>query len=392
MRRLVRNSLLAGASAALLVPGLAAEAPASPPAAQSPYFQPERDLSGIAAVSSDDVWAVGDVHRDVAKTFIEHYSNGQWRVVPSPNPGGAADNTELNAVAAESSNDVWAVGGVDPWGPEQQAVITHWDGTSWRVIHSPRVHGLLFSVAAVSPTNAWAVGDHVTKAGGVHVLIEHWNGSDWSVVKAPNPKVPPKNGVNSFAGVSVGTASDIWAVGSTGVAGDSKTLAEHWDGTTWSIVSTPNPRPPGYPQENESLFSALSLGPTNAWAVGGWVSGSGGSGRAYILHWDGSTWTKVFAVHGPIDIVSELFSIAADSPSDIWAVGSMGLGGKALTFHWDGTTWKRIAARRPQMGSGLLSVSVLSPDDAWAAGQSFGRGTERALLEHWDGTTWSLSH
>src|SRR5690348_5630714 len=54
----------------------------------------------------------------------------------------------------------------------------------------------------------------------------------WNIV--PSPNVGTTSHLNS---VSVISATDVWAVGysSTG------TLIEHWDGTSWSIVSSPNP-------------------------------------------------------------------------------------------------------------------------------------------------------
>src|SRR5205085_8696320 len=66
-------------------------------------------LGGVAAVSANDVWAVGySGCCDRANSLIEHWDGSTWKIVPSPNPG-AYDN-ELNGAAAVSANDVWAVG------------------------------------------------------------------------------------------------------------------------------------------------------------------------------------------------------------------------------------------------------------------------------------------
>src|SRR5207244_3460984 len=68
-------------------------------------------LFGVAAVSANDVWAVGYYHRSgiaQALTLVEHWDGSRWSVVPSPN----VDTTDniLFGVAAVSANDVWAVG------------------------------------------------------------------------------------------------------------------------------------------------------------------------------------------------------------------------------------------------------------------------------------------
>src|SRR5207247_1590881 len=67
-------------------------------------------LRGIAVVSANDIWAVGYSLSNTRPhlTLIEYWDGARWFVVPSPNPG--TDNRDLNGVAAVSTNDVWAVG------------------------------------------------------------------------------------------------------------------------------------------------------------------------------------------------------------------------------------------------------------------------------------------
>ena len=61
-----------------------------------------------AAVSTADVWAVGDAGGN-GQALIEQWNGTSWSVVPSPDPS-ASENT-LNAAAADpSSGQAWAVG------------------------------------------------------------------------------------------------------------------------------------------------------------------------------------------------------------------------------------------------------------------------------------------
>jgi hypothetical protein len=61
-------------------------------------------------VSSNDIWAVGGyTNSGISQTLTMHYTNGQWTVVPSPNLG-TSDNYLYGGVAAVSADDVWAVG------------------------------------------------------------------------------------------------------------------------------------------------------------------------------------------------------------------------------------------------------------------------------------------
>src|ERR1700674_3284812 len=63
-----------------------------------------------------------------------------WKVVASPNVG-SGDN-HLKAIAAITANDIWAVGysTADSSSPSQ-ALIEHWDGTQWSIISSPQPNG-----------------------------------------------------------------------------------------------------------------------------------------------------------------------------------------------------------------------------------------------------------
>jgi len=57
----------------------------------------------------------------------------------------------------------------------------HWNGTRWNQLRSPnpRVDDQLDAVAATSASNAWAVGSSLG-VGHLRTLILHWNGTNWS--------------------------------------------------------------------------------------------------------------------------------------------------------------------------------------------------------------------
>src|SRR5579863_10207226 len=72
---------------------------------------------------------------EVFQTLIEHWNSSKWSVVTSPNIGTGSN--DLESVAAISSNNVWAVGsGAINTSSSRQTVIEHWDGTKWSIISS----------------------------------------------------------------------------------------------------------------------------------------------------------------------------------------------------------------------------------------------------------------
>jgi hypothetical protein len=95
-------------------------------------------LGGVAALSSGNAWAVGAWRRTASsgyKTLIEHWTAGRWRLQASPSPGN--DSNSLTGVAALSSTEAWAVGSYHTNGQSLKTLIEHWNGTAWKVQPSP---------------------------------------------------------------------------------------------------------------------------------------------------------------------------------------------------------------------------------------------------------------
>jgi len=109
---------------------------------------------------------------------------------------------------------------------------------------------------------------------------------------------------HAFEGVDGVSADDVWAVGS----GGNGPLVEHWDGSRFT--RTPIPDLEG------GLGAVAVISPTDAWAVGGVVGGSG-VGHGLILHWNGMHWVRI---HDPVRITNGLSGVAAVSATNVYAV------------------------------------------------------------------------
>ncbi len=73
------------------------------------------------------------------------------------------------------------------------------------------------------PNDIWAVGFSGSSTLP-QTLVEHWNGSQWSIVPSPNVGT----NLNSLNGVTVVSANNVWAVGVYfNAANLQKTLIEH---------------------------------------------------------------------------------------------------------------------------------------------------------------------
>lgn len=113
--------------------------------------------------------------------------------------------------------------------------------------------------------------------------------------------------------------------------------------------------------------------------------------RTFVQRWNGSEWTTVASPNvGSND--NHLLSIEVIAVDDAWAVGyylnEFGIA-QTMTLHWDGSAWTQVDAPSvsPYQDSELLSVEAVAPGNVWAAGYSIddeGRG--HPLIERWDGT------
>src|SRR5439155_1407461 len=135
-------------------------------------------------------------------------------------------------------NDVWAVGYYVT--SALQTLVEHWNGTAWSVVPSANPSTLdnrFSAVAAVSANDVCAVGQASNDDGsGDITVVEHWDGTSWSVVPSPNAGTF----INRLNGVATVSANDVWALGYHSDGSASKTLVERWDGTSWSVVDSPN--------------------------------------------------------------------------------------------------------------------------------------------------------
>ena len=107
-----------------------------------------------------------------------------------------------------------------------------------KVVHFEKykTSGQLNGIAAVSASDVWAVGFYID--GGDNTLIEHWNGSSWKVVPSPNLGVQHVD--VSLSSVAAVSASNVWAVDSyLDVSNNTNTLSEHWNGSSWRVVPSP---------------------------------------------------------------------------------------------------------------------------------------------------------
>lgn len=329
------------------------------------------NLVGVSASSTSNAWAIGDYSSNQGiPTLHEHWNGSQWNVIA---PSATPSTPYLSAVATLSPTNTWAVGDYDANGNGLKlSLIEHWDGTSWSVVPSPTpspTFNYLSAVTSLSAKNIWAVGDFNTNNDtSTKTLIEHWNGTRWKVIASPNSPLA----VNQLTAVTAINAHDIWAVGYAQPSGASpiNTLTEHWDGTRWSIV--PSPSPSAF---SNYLYGITAIASNNVWAVGNFYDTRSVSLTGTLVeHWDGTKWavipsTNVISSNG----TNTLSAVTASSANAIWAVGNSSdfnaQNPQPMIEMWNGTKWSIVNGPTVGSGGSLYSVTrVPGSNQAWAVG------------------------
>ena len=305
-----------------------------------------KGLFDVEAFAVDDVWAVGErTGSATTEALVEHWDGGSWAVVPGSGAGS------LSAVAGVRADDLWAVGYVSGAAAgEDTPLVQHWDGSAWEPSPvPPAAAGIdLTDVSVASADEAWAVGTSPRRHGFSRSLVLHWDGSAWEVASSPR-------GEAGLLGVAVAGPDDAWAVGFSVVATtqETRTLVQHWDGSAWQVVPAPSPG------SLSVLYRVEAIAEDDVWAVG---SSSGyGPGAALIEHWDGSHWE---VVRGPA-AARALVSVAAAAEDDVWSVGYDGQG--PMIARWDGEAWGAVDGA-PARGA-LEGVATAPGGQVWAVGE-----------------------
>lgn len=321
-----------------------------------------------------------------------------WRITGNPpNPGGVDGLKDVifSSVAAGSATDAWAVGASDALSASSQPLAEHWNGHAWSTVAVPMPAGAtgaqLDGVDEPSSGDVWAVGNMTTSAGAERTLIEHFDGTAWAVVPSPDPRTGP-GASDELKGIGGTSAGDLWAVGEYSDGQNfNAMLFAHWNGTKWSFVKEPAAL------HNSAFGNAVTvLSPTDAWAVGE----NGLQTATLSAHWNGTAWSFVrtpFPQDGN-DPQNFLTGVTATGPGDVWASGYEGNVNQQnfslpYVLHWDGTAWSLTETPNAgSEGSLLAGVTALSPTDVWAAGQTGeSDGALLTLTEHFNGQAWSVA-
>jgi hypothetical protein len=346
----------------------------------------DNSLGPVAGSSPADVWAVGDYlpdaaasNQDATLSFAEHYNGKAWTVVRTPNAG---PNFSSFYGLAATGGEAWAVGEHLNAAYQDRGLVEVWNGHSWSIADTPQpgsLRDMFFGAAALSANDVWVVGDQEGADGIFETLAEHWDGSSWTVVPTPDPGWAG----NHLYAMDAVSPDDVWAVGQelTGSTPD-QPLVEHWNGTCWSVVSLP-----GVPSSNVLLDGITAARDGQVWAVGEADSPAGGGQPLIEHHAPGQGWQvqTLPAVPGKANWAN-LYGVAA-SGGTVYAVGTYvdpatDNNNALVLSSVNGGPWTVAGAPDPGSGSNIPGGITEIGGQFWLAGIYDDGGSELPLIEH----------
>ncbi len=204
--------------------------------------------------------------KESAATDDSSATGAGWVAVGSGLPSA------IFCVGGTSATDVWAVGADNGSGP----YVQHWDGSAWTQLQTGTTGDLWW---------VRVIGDHVYMVGAGGQVYVHDPATGTGAATVLDETV-------TFYGVWGTSEQDIWAVGGRPELGSDGGTIYHYDGAAWTQAVIPAEAAAGL-----AMFKVFGSSATDVWAVGS---------TGIALHWDGAAWTldattgtrNLFTVHG----------------------------------------------------------------------------------------------
>ncbi len=338
-------------------------------------------LNGVSCANANACAAVGGALVLTVVPIVELWNGSQWSgaIAGTPTNQGAVA-AELSGVSCAAAQECDAVGYTYVLGsstnPSSLVPLSElWTGGPWGAAPLPTPTGALessLSGVSCSTSSCTAVGSYTSSTGAIAPLVET---TGTSAVDLGSVPTPAKSVSNVFFAVSCSASNACTATGASATAtGAISPLAERWNGTTWSVQTTPVPT-----GASASALLGVSCPSANACTAVGLSVGTDGAAQPLIETWNGATWSVQTAAIPTGSTVNALTAVSC-TPADVCTAvgGSLSSGTPAVPL--------TLAESSSLRGSTLSASRTLADRLPFPAGPllvaasgAHGRVTRRAV-------------
>ena len=165
----------------------------------------------------------------------ETWDGTSWSAAPAP-----TGLTFIGSVSCVSATFCNVVGGGN-----EDSLAAQWNGTSWTTeTLAGTVSTSMNSVSCTAATSCEAVGETPGSNDQEGTVAESWNGSVWTVQSAPGPTTTLGSELDAVSCASATSCTGVGSYRSSNVGStyyQPETVVEDWNGTAWTLESSPNP-------------------------------------------------------------------------------------------------------------------------------------------------------
>ncbi len=318
-----------------------------------------------------------------------------WNIQSTPNASGAK-HSSLYDMSCEpaSTNACTAVGKQTSSGGTSSPYAQYWNGGSWTSQSTATPVGAtaaeLQADHCLSKTSCVGAGSYTT-ASGTFSLVETWNGTSWSIQTTPNPAGATET---RLKGISCKEIMACIAVGYKGSGSSSQPVAIRGNSGTWSLETVPLPAG----AVGAELTGVECTSTISCRAVGRYYpTASTTTYWGMVSTWNGTTWSSE-AVPKPSGEPkrSSLLDISCASGSNCTAVGAyMNSSGTQVSYveRWNGASWSWQSSPNPAGSTNavLQNVSCVESSPCVAVGDWLdSSGVWRPMAQYWSGASWGI--
>jgi hypothetical protein len=288
-------------------------------------------LASVWGSGPSDVWAVG-----TAGTIL-HYDGAKWEKADLDAQDAGSPFT-LRGVWLDRPDDVWILDGM------RLRHTTGWNGTTgtdWKLFTYAQTSAVPSSIAGKDGTIFMTRQRTTSGSGTGFARLGPWVDGGPSLTQSINPNLISLNAV------AMGRGTEAWGVGPNRVFRATQVPPTTDGGApTWRTDEFDS-------QTTRQLFGVWAS-ESDVWIVGE---------NGVVRHASTSGTPVLEVVATPFD--ADLRAVFGFDASDVWAVGE-----QSTILHWNGTSWTKVAtpfdslADRPL----LLDVWGSSPNDVWFVG------------------------
>jgi hypothetical protein len=360
--RLRAVGLVSAAAAVAVVAAVPGTASAATTWRLAATFAKTGSLQGASASGTTNEWVASP---SGASLFLEHRTTKGWQRVPSPALGLAPSETVSRAqVVATPGGGAWVFADVNFGQASARISAARWTGTGWSATQA-FAELEVTTVLALSAKDVWQFGPAPTTfVTRPSPGVWHYNGTSWSKFSVP-----------WYVDAASGSGSaGVWIIGRASPS-NAKVSVAHWSQGGWQPVPLP-----AYVPAGSFADGIVADGARDVWASMEYRPNFGPVTFGYLLHWNGSAWSRVSL---PFTTVRPR-QLASDGRGGLWLSPD-----PRFLYHYSGGHWSALLKVPGKAGftsnisqlvavpgtTSMLAAGALFPKTGTADGAVFAYGS-----------------